>query len=263
MSILLEFEKLHNIRDLGGMKAYDGQEIKSGCFIRSGHLAALTVSDKEKLSSLINTVVDFRSDKERLEKPDVVIDGVEYIHIPIIDSLTAGVTREKEADKNIIEKLAVKPEEAKKYMRQMYRGFVNDSAVSQYSKFIRLLIDGNDKTFLWHCTAGKDRAGIASVIVEEILGCSRKDIIDDYMSTNKYLESDIEFLTNFVKNQIGTESEMADEALRYLFGAEEEYIEDYYLAVEEKYGDFNRFIHDGLKLIDKEIDMMKKKYLVK
>ena len=104
MSILLEFEKLHNIRDLGGMKAYDGQEIKSGCFIRSGHLAALTVSDKEKLSSLINTVVDFRSDKERLEKPDVVIDGVEYIHIPIIDSLTAGVTREKEADKNIIEK---------------------------------------------------------------------------------------------------------------------------------------------------------------
>ena len=126
-----------------------------------------------------------------------------------------------------------------------------------------MLIDGNDKTFLWHCTAGKDRAGIASVIVEEILGCSRKDIIDDYMSTNKYLESDIEFLTNFVKNQIGTESEMADEALRYLFGAEEEYIEDYYLAAEEKYGDFNRFIHDGLKLIDKEIDMMKKKYLVK
>ena len=101
------------------------------------------------------------------------------------------------------------------------------------------------------------------MIVEEILGCSRKDIIDDYMSTNKYLESDIEFLTNFVKNQIGTESEMADEALRYLFGAEEEYIEDYYLAAEEKYGDFNRFIHDGLKLIDKEIDMMKKKYLVK
>ena len=248
LSKLLNFEKLHNIRDIGGMSIKSGSLIKSGCFFRSGQLADISQNDSDKLKNMVDTIIDFRSDKERQEKQDVIPEGVSYIHLPIVDSLTAGVTRDKESDKNIIEKLAVKPEEAEK------------SAVSQYAEFIRLLKDAEDKSFLWHCTAGKDRAGIGSAIVEEILGCSREDVIADYMSTNEYIEPDIQFLTQFVKNKIGIQDNIVDDALRYLFGAEEEYIEAFYAAVDEKYGDFDRFIHEGLKLSDADIELMKSKY---
>ena len=260
LSKLLNFEKLHNIRDIGGMSIKSGSLIKSGCFFRSGQLADISQNDSDKLKNMVDTIIDFRSDKERQEKQDVIPEGVSYIHLPIVDSLTAGVTRDKESDKNIIEKLAVKPEEAKKYMCLMYRGFTEESAVSHYAEFIRLLKDAEDKSFLWHCTAGKDRAGIGSAIIEEILGCSREDVIADYMSTNEYIAPDIQFLTRFVKNKIGIQDNIVDDALRYLFGAEEEYIEAFYAAVDEKYGDFDRFIHEGLKLSDADIELMKSKY---
>ena len=260
MSKKLEYDKLHNLRDLGGMKSQDGTVIKDKCFLRAGHLSELSESDREKLHSLVGMVIDFRSDKEREEKPDEIIDDICYKHIPIVDSLTAGVTREKDADKKVFATLAEKPAEAKAYMCQMYRGFAEEYAVGQYAKFIRELFDKHDKAVLWHCTAGKDRAGVASVIVEEMLGIPRNVIIEDYMATNKYLEADIVFLTKFVKQQIGSESDMADEALRYLFGAEEEYIQAYYEAVEEKFGNLRTFIKDGLGINDEELEMFKGMY---
>ena len=267
LSKLLDFQSLHNIRDLGGMKTTSGRTIKEGCFIRCGQLSEISAGDEKKLQELVDTIVDFRSDKEREEKPDKVIEGISYVHIPIVDSLTAGVTREKESDKDIIARLAMDPVTAKKYMCEMYIAFARDYAVAQYSKFIRLLLNSckekaasseatpasSKGAVLWHCTAGKDRAGIASVIIEEILGVSRADIIEDYLSTNTYLEADIQFLTNFVKEQAGIESTMADEALRYLFGADKDYIESYYKAIEEKYGDFGNFIKEGLGLSETDI----------
>ncbi len=63
----LSFEKLHNIRDLGGMTAYDGQSIISGRLIRCAQLSELSDSDRSTLVSLADTVVDFRTDGERSE----------------------------------------------------------------------------------------------------------------------------------------------------------------------------------------------------
>ena len=261
MSKLLEFENLHNIRDLGGMATEDGGVIKDGRFIRCGNLSFLSFNEKRKLRRLVELVVDFRSDKERAEKPDVEIKGLEYLHIPIVDSLTAGVTREKESDKDVISRLAEKPEEAKAYMCNMYKDFAGEYAAGQYGKFIRLLLEPREKAVLWHCTAGKDRAGIASAIVEEILGVPKDAIVADYLATNKYIEQDIVFLTKFVKQQAHIESELADAGLRYLFGAEVEYIEVFYAEVEKRYGDFDTFVRDGLGISDEECEKLRAEYV--
>lgn len=252
MSRLLEFEKLHNIRDLGGMKTSDGRYICSGCFFRGGHLANVCPADRDKLQSMIDMIVDFRSVGEKIENPDIAIEGVSYIHIPIVDSLTAGISREKESDQNIIAKLALKSKDAKNYMCDMYRKFADEHAVRQYSEFVHLLLNNNGKRILWHCTAGKDRAGIASVIVEEILGVPRADIIKDYLMTNEYLKDDIVQLTEFVKAQAHVDSVLSDEALRYLFGADEEYIDSFYRSVDERYGSFDAFIRYGLRITEEE-----------
>ncbi|MBQ7259746.1 MAG: tyrosine-protein phosphatase [Lachnospiraceae bacterium] len=262
LSKQLSFDKLHNIRDLGGMSAADGKLIADNCFLRSGHLEYLSEKDEEKLKDSVGMIIDFRTDSERAEKPDLVLDNISYIHLPVIEDLTAGITREAEADRNLFATLGQKPIEAKKYMCDMYRSFAGDGATRRYSEFVRLLLKKRDKAILWHCTAGKDRAGIAAAIVEEILGVSREDVIADYLSTNKYIEKDIEFLTDFVKKQTGTDSGISDEALRYLFAAHEDYIGCYYEAVLEKYSDFENYLSEGLKLTKQDITGMRSIYLI-
>ena len=249
------------------MKTEDGTRIIPDRLFRTGHLADLTENDVLVLETKIGTVIDFRSGEERTRQPDREIPGVENIHLPIVDSLTGGISREEEADRDIFKRYMRDPEAAKAYMCGMYEAFTNDFQVSQYSRFLRRVTE-TDRGILWHCTAGKDRAGIGSVLVEEILGVSREDIFEDYLKTNLYIEDDIRFLTAFIKKKMREEGADADNAaadasLRCLFGADIEYIESYYKAVEQKYGGMKQFLADGLNVSEADIRIMREKYLEK
>ena len=157
-------------------------------------------------------------------------------------------------------------------MIRMYRAFAGDYAVKGYAEFVRLLLQGNKKAMLWHCTAGKDRAGTAAVIIEEILGIPREVIIADYLTTNEHLKGELIKLTAFVKQQAGTDafvkqqagtdSPLADESLRYLFGADEDFIKAYYEAAADKYGSMDGLIREGLGLSDRDREELKEMYLL-
>ena len=248
LSRKLNFKSLPNIRDLGGMRTGDGREIIPGKLIRSGHLSGMPADELEELSGLVGAVIDFRTDGERLENPDAKIRNADYYHIPVVESLVPGVSREEDSDRRVIAQMLFAPKEAKQYMIDMYHSLVSDYAVAQYAAFINVLQNGHEKALLWHCTAGKDRAGTASVIIEEILGIPRKTIIEDYLKTNEHLQEELLRLTAFVKQQAGTDSPLADESLRYLFGTHEDYILAYYEAVSDKYGSMDGLICEGLGL---------------
>jgi protein-tyrosine phosphatase len=261
-SKLLVFEKLHNIRDLGGMRASDGRRIVSGKLVRCGDLSEFSGQDRKAFALLSDTVIDFRTDGERREKPDIKIPGIRYHHIPVLDSLTAGITREKAADRNVFSRFGAEPDKARRYMCDMYHSFAeSDLAAAGYAQFIRILMKPHERAVVWHCTAGKDRAGIGAAIIEEILGVSREDVTNDYLATNEYLKEDVAFLTEFVKAQAGEGSVVTDEALRYLFGAERDYIEEYYHTIDCKYGSFGSFLRDGLKLTVNDIQKLQSQYL--
>ena len=115
---------------------------------------------------------------------------------------------------------------------------------------------------LWHCTAGKDRAGIGAVLIEEILGVSRQEIIEDYLLTNVHLEEDIRLLSAMVKKKERTDSPLADESLKYLFGADEEYILSFYREAEKKYGSMEDFLRGRLGVTDEDRAAMQEMYLV-
>lgn len=260
MSRLLTFENLRNTRDLGGMRTQDGRMIRPGMLFRSGHLSGLTQGDADSIGALVSTIVDLRTAGERANQPDTEIVGAENIHLPIVADLTAGISREAEADRDIFQRLLLKPAEAKAYMCGLYRAFAADAAVNRYRRFVRLLAEA-DGGVMWHCTAGKDRAGIASVIVEEVLGVPRDAIVEDYLKTNVYLQRDIQFLTEMIKRRSGTDSPLADESLRYLFGADEAYIQAYYDAVEERYGSFSGMEEEGLGITGETRTALREKYL--
>ena len=256
MSHLIHFDKLNNTRDLGGMRTTDGRLIREHLLFRSGSLSELSDHDMETLSGTIRTVVDLRSDGEREQKPDLMIPGVNYIHIPIVENLTGGITREKEADMSLIREFIFKPDEAKAYMTEMYRGFAEDAAARQYGRFMQLLLDGSP--VLWHCSAGKDRAGIASVIIEEALGVGREDIIEDYLKTGEYIRKDIENLTGVIKQLVGTDHDLPPETLQYLFGVEKDYLMTFYAAVDEKSGSMDSFLEESLGV---DRNLLREKFL--
>ncbi len=254
------FDKLSNTRDIGGMKTMDKRQIVQGRLFRSGQLNEMSLSDKERLSQLDPIIIDFRTDSECDERPDVQISGIQTIHIPIVHNLTAGISMEAESLEELFKKFILNPDQSMQYMCDMYRSFVSDNAVSKYSEFIGILIQ-SERPVLWHCTAGKDRAGIGAAIVEEILGVSKEDIIEDYLRTNEFIKDDVKVIIAFIKNQVGITDARADDSLQLLLGAQRDYIDSFYQAVDDKYGSMSRYIQEGLGISDEEVVIMKNKYL--
>lgn len=260
MSRLLEFDGLPNIRDLGGMPAINGKRIREGKLVRSGHLAGLSEEDRRKLREMTALIVDLRTDEERSEKPDAAIPGVASVHIPIFDHQVAGITRERSADREAFAAFLSAPEAAERYMNEIYRAFVfNDYSLAQYERFIRLLLERRNGAVLWHCTAGKDRAGVASVIVEELLGVPREAVREDYLQTNRCLEGEVGELTALLVQPSGEAAAKA--SVRALLLAKEAYLDTFYRAVEERFGGFDTYLADGLHLSQEDIGRIRENYL--
>ena len=258
----MQFERLNNTRDLGGIATTDGKHIKYGKLIRSGRLGIGSEKDIRRIGDLVSAVVDFRSDNEKKETPDPDIGGVESFHIPIIEDLAAGVSRDQKSDEEAFMMLANDPDGALKYMCSTYEGFVtSESARKGYRQFVDLLLEGREKAILWHCTAGKDRAGFATVIVLEMLGIDRETIIQNYLKTNDLIEDDINRMVGMFFKMTGSGTNKTESALRYMFSARREYLEAVFDCIEHKYGDFKGFLTEGLGLSEKDIARMRNMYL--
>ncbi len=188
----LNLKRMLNTRDLGGLKTKDGRTVKPGLLYRSGYLYAGTAEDIEKIRELgLTRIIDFRSYNEREEQPDPAIPGVEFIHLPAEDEAVLGIDRDQKTQQSftdfLMSQVIADPAFAIQYMSGMYRRFIsNRFTTGQYRKFLDIVCSA-DGPLLWHCTAGKDRAGFAAILLEEILGIDRDVIIESYLLSNTYL----------------------------------------------------------------------------
>ena len=257
-STRLVFDELRNTRDLGGMLGADGRRIKNGMLIRSGQLLEATAADQQRLSELINVIVDFRTKQEAAEQPDPEIKGVRSIHSSVLESLTTGISWEMNKDEVDLDALSKDPDAALSYMKGIYSSFpVTASALNAYRTFLDTLLENSEKAVLWHCTAGKDRAGFAAVIIEYILGVSWENIKEDYLYTNECIVKDVEFLkTIFIKDE-----NSSSKAVTYMFTAQEDYLDSAVTTIYEKYGGFDSFIREALGMTDETIQKLRNKYL--
>ena len=262
MSVRIGFEHLNNTRDLGGMETLDGARIAPGKLFRSGHLYPAGAEDIRKLAGMVDTVVDFRSVAECEVKPDPEIPGVRRVHLPVVDDLTAGITRDSRSDRDVMDSLVGDPGSAERYMCTIYRDLVESTfAAEQYRSFLEVLLEG--RRVLWHCTAGKDRAGFGALIVEEILGVPRAAAAADYLETNVFLEPDIRMLVRMTQARTGKSGPGTEASLRYLYGAHACYLRTLYETAEAAFGSFEGFIRDRLKVSAEEQAQLRAMYLVR
>ncbi len=252
---------MRNIRDLGGMKTADGRSILVGRLIRSNSLSELNEPFRSNLLRHVDTVVDLRSPMELKERPQFLTEGVNTVSLPLIEENVPGISRRSVLDTVVIYSYLFRPEEAKNYMMRMYAMFIEkEFSRRQMEKFVRILLDPHKKAVLWHCSAGKDRAGIAAMIVERLLGVPEDTILEDYLRSGENLKSDIENKKDQVRKKFPF-AKAAPNAIEYLFGAEEEYILSVYDRIRQNYGSFENFVSEGLHLRTEDVEVLKERYL--
>jgi len=248
---LLPMDGSHNTRELGGYKTTDGKSIKWGMLFRSDKLSDISKADQAYLQNLgIKKIIDFRSKEEKAEDPDIVPKGITYIEMPI--SVDGAMRSKIEA--------VLKGEtnkEVKSFLIDANKEFVSDYN-GVYEDFLKNLID-DDGPALFHCTAGKDRAGFAAAITLIALGVSKEDVIKDYMKTNQFTEERIEEIIGQI--ELMTLYQTDAEVLRPLLGVEREYIETAFQTAEDEYGSLMNFIRHGLNISDDDLQKLRTKFL--
>lgn len=143
----IPLKSLPNTRDLGALIARDGRHILPHRLLRSGCLYHISLQDEDTLLDEyhLSTVVDFRTRMEILQKPDSILEGVEYHEIPIMDEETLGITRSK----GLLEMLLGFDQPIDEFMQKQYISFVRDDfSVKEYARFLDVLLHQEDGAVL-------------------------------------------------------------------------------------------------------------------
>lgn len=220
-----------NMRDLGGYESKSGGTVKYQKLFRSGELSALTDSDKALMTTLgIKQVIDLRTDAEVSEKQDSIPVGIRSYHISLINDDLSGSSSNQTMALIISGQL-----KAEDYMLPLYA--VDDTKIAGWKTIFDLLETGD--TTLWHCTAGKDRAGMTTALVLLSLGVDEKTVIADFMKSNEYLEGYINSTVAYMNSQYGAGT---GEKLIPMLGVEQQYIEAFLADIKAKYGSVDNFL---------------------
>ena len=250
-----------NARDLGGILSADGRHVRPGMLIRSGALSRLTEEDINKLRQIgLKTVVDFRAERERGDRPDAVIEGVRYVNCPILEQMT-GITREQN-DGEIAALIAMPylHGNAADRMAGMYLPLVeSDYSTTHYAQFLRCVLEHEDGALLFHCTQGKDRAGIGAMLVLSALGVPRKAILEDYLLTNGYLAAEVDRVVE--ESRRYSEDPDLEFAIRAFEAASERYMQNAWASIDRNYGSVEAFLDQRLGFGAHEAAVLREKYL--
>lgn len=251
----INLEGADNARDFGGLVNKHGQTLRSQQFIRSNSLAWLTPGDQAKLrENHLKNVIDLRTHTEVNERPNVVIDGVTYHHVPLIDEKAVGITHDRQSEQDINSDTVL-------FMPKMYAHIVTDEeSVAKLAYIFDLIINNEDGATLWHCQAGKDRCGIVSALFLSILDVSPDTIMADYLLTNE-VANDWAAARFREIYEVTLDTEIANK-YKATFLADELYLRAAHDAIIEKWGSLEDFIEKQLKITPEKAAILKKRMII-
>jgi protein-tyrosine phosphatase len=246
---VIDLKGTSNTRDLGGYKTSDGRTLRWRQIIRSDNLSRLTAEDFQKLEELgVKTVVDLRTDRE-LEQSPTVWQGdhpPQFFHFPIGHANNEWFT----AQRQMLKKNRFTEEQSREHMNNAYRMIAEEGSAS-FRQLMALVLDESNWPILIHCSAGKDRAGVASMLILEALGVDRETIMSDFVLTNEVsrAQAKAEAVAKSKKNsgsgsgtRPGPGSGPSPAAWFPIIGVEPEMLETFYASVEERYGSMTAYL---------------------
>ena len=154
--------------------------MRPGALFRSDRLSTLTDDDLEELGSRgIRTVVDFRAGPEIERDRSRLWPGVTaHISLPVGDTVDGDISMVDQIFEGRLRSVSESD------MADLYLKMIGESG-ERFAQLVALAADIDHLPMLFHCTAGKDRSGIASALLLEALGVGREAVLDDYCLTNE------------------------------------------------------------------------------
>jgi protein-tyrosine phosphatase len=171
-----------NFRDLGGYATADGYTVRWGRVFRSDSLQSLTPADVARLEELgVRLVCDLRRDEERATAPSPMVGqpGVQIEHLPV-----GGIAAETKTMAGRMMRGEI-PEVSVDTMAGVYLTILGLHPDS-FGEVVRRATDPGSLPMVVHCTAGKDRTGVACALVLGALGVDDDTIASDYELTTEY-----------------------------------------------------------------------------
>ncbi len=225
-----------NFRDLGGIPTLSGRKVKPGLLYRSDDLYDLSEKDLQHLKHLgLRSVIDFRTPQEIRELPDRVPSTVVgQFDLPIDAGSLAGDFDDRHPTAASTTALMI----------SVYRQLASDFT-APFKKFFRLLADQDKPPLLFHCTAGKDRTGMAAALFLSAVGASRDEVMRDYLLSAKRLE---------LKYQAGIDY---DEIWQPMFMVKPEYLNAALEVIANNFGGMDKYLKETLEV---DVEALKRFY---
>lgn len=253
----LSYQK--NVRDLGGLVGFNGKKVKFGRLYRGGFLGRVSDNDIKLINSLrLTDIVDFRSSVEYLSRPDYVFMGVKYHNFPALDESNDDNLKTKNDfdDSNLLWFLG-ESVDGFGHMHRIYPELLlTPKGIEAYKNFFKVLLNEN-RVVYFHCSQGKDRAGLASFLLEIALGVSLEDAKTDYLLTNEAMEDKIITYKQMLKDKPYYNVDY-EQALIDVFSARIEYLNHAIEEVERHYGSVLSYIKNILEV---DVNRLRKLYL--
>jgi len=232
-----------NFRDLGGYPGHGGRAVRWRVLFRSDHLARLSTADHQQIQALnIGRSFDFRGERESQDQAYQLAHTQRYslaIEPTLLQSLYAKALAGS----------PVTADDAIEAMHASYRGYVLQATDRFAELFTHLL--SNDAPLVFHCTAGKDRTGLAAALILSALGVSRADILSDYVLTNALYRHDAG----------GAVSAFSPETLAVVWRVREAFLESAFKSIDQDYGSMARYLEARLGLNAQAMERLHRLYL--
>ena len=241
---------VHNFRDVAGpgYALRPSGSMARGLVYRSTTLA-VGDDDLAVLEKLgVSTVVDLRTGAEIDKQPDVVPAGAEYLPIDVLGGHTSAATLSASG--------LAGAEEARREMAATYERFVvGDHERRAFGRAVHALAVSSGPAIV-HCTAGKDRTGWVSALVQLVAGVREEDVIADYLLTQEMSADFVSSIRTYVQ------AEMPDklEAIEVLIGVEEANLRRSLDALAREFGDARRYLVERAGVEEAAVDELSARF---
>jgi protein-tyrosine phosphatase len=243
---VIDLDGTSNTRDIGGYVNGDGDVVRWRQILRSDRLSELTPEDFRKLEAIgVKTVIDLRTEREQQRDPTVWVGEhpPRILHFPIGDARNEWFS----AQRRLLKSNRFTEDESLQHMVAAYRMIAEEGAES-LRQTMDVVLDSSNWPVLIHCSAGKDRSGVAIALILEALGVDRATIMDDFLLTNEvgharqkaaWLEKERSSTRGLGRGRGGPSAE----AWFPIVGVEPEMLNAFYADVDEIYGSMEAFLN--------------------